>query len=80
MISVEDHGPGISPTSMPHIFDRFYKERPTGEKFGTHSGLGLNISKQIIETHGGTIHAENRVSSEGKILGARFSILLPIYI
>jgi two-component system sensor histidine kinase ChvG len=58
------------------IFDRFYSERPAGEKFGTHSGLGLSISKQIIEAHHGTIHAENRTTEDGKIVGAQFVIRL----
>ncbi|KIL98167.1 Sensor histidine kinase ChvG [Paramagnetospirillum magnetotacticum MS-1] len=69
---VEDQGPGIPPNKLDAIFERFYSERPEGEKFGTHSGLGLSISRQIIEAHGGTIRAENR--DEG---GARFIIDLP---
>lgn len=76
-ITVSDDGPGIPPGKLNAIFDRFYSERPAGEKFGTHSGLGLSISKQIIEAHGGTIHAENRTSQDGKIVGARFVITLP---
>src|SRR4029078_5911015 len=49
LITVEDQGPGIPPDKLTAIFDRFYSERPAGEKFGTHSGLGLSISKQIVE-------------------------------
>jgi two-component system sensor histidine kinase ChvG len=59
------------------IFDRFYTERPLGETFGTHSGLGLSISRQIVEAHRGLIWAENRKSAQGSIIGARFSVRLP---
>src|SRR5262249_3481447 len=58
-ITVDDEGPGIPESKLNAIFDRFYTERPAGEKFGTHSGLGLSISKQIVEAHHGTIRAEN---------------------
>ncbi|WP_020590628.1 stimulus-sensing domain-containing protein [Kiloniella laminariae] len=78
VITVEDEGPGIIPGKLEAIFDRFYTERPEGEKFGTHSGLGLSISKQIIEAHNGTITAENREGAGGKIRGARFIITLPV--
>jgi two-component system, OmpR family, sensor histidine kinase ChvG len=76
-LSVADQGPGIPPDRLEAIFDRFYSERPSGEKFGTHSGLGLSISRQIIEAHGGRIFAENMVEPDGAIRGARFTILLP---
>lgn len=59
-ISVEDEGPGIRPDKLTDIFDRFYSERPSGESFGKHSGLGLAICKRIVEAHGGEIFAENR--------------------
>jgi two-component system sensor histidine kinase ChvG len=72
LVTVEDQGPGIPDDQLTAIFDRFYSARPAGEKFGTHSGLGLSISKQIAEAHRGRIWAENR--SEG---GARFCIRLP---
>src|ERR1700676_1792595 len=62
LIAVEDQGPGIPPDKLTAIFDRFYSERPAGEKFGTHSGLGLSISKQIVEAHRGRIWAENRTA------------------
>lgn len=75
-ITLSDDGPGIPPGKLEAIFDRFYSERPAGEKFGTHSGLGLSISKQIIEAHHGTIHAENRTTEDGKIVGAQFVIRL----
>ncbi|MBC7906832.1 MAG: stimulus-sensing domain-containing protein [Rhodospirillaceae bacterium] len=71
-IEVEDDGPGIPDNKLAAIFDRFYSERPEAEKFGTHSGLGLSISKQIIDAHNGLIWAENR--AEG---GARFVVKLP---
>ncbi|MFD2204707.1 stimulus-sensing domain-containing protein [Kiloniella antarctica] len=77
VITIEDEGPGIIPGKLEAIFDRFYTERPQDEKFGTHSGLGLSISKQIIEAHNGTITAENRENSNGQIAGARFVISLP---
>ncbi len=76
-IIVADDGPGIPEGKLTAIFDRFYSERPQSEKFGTHSGLGLSISKQIIEAHGGTIRAENRYDADGDVRGARFVIRLP---
>ncbi len=76
-IVVEDDGPGIPEGKFEAIFNRFYSERPAGEKFGTHSGLGLSISKQIVEAHGGTIHAENRHDGAGHVTGARFVVRLP---
>ncbi|HEY2113332.1 MAG TPA: HAMP domain-containing sensor histidine kinase, partial [Dongiaceae bacterium] len=78
LISVADQGPGIPPDKMDAIFDRFYSERPAGEKFGTHSGLGLSISRQIVEAHGGRIFAENLGDPGGEIRGARFTLILPI--
>ena len=76
-VVVEDDGPGIPTASFDAIFERFYKDRPAGEKFGTHSGLGLSISKQIIEAHGGVIFAENRGSDADNPQGARFIVRLP---
>ncbi len=75
-ITVDDDGPGIPETKLAAIFDRFYSERPVGEAFGTHSGLGLAISKQIVEAHRGMIRAENRHDSAGQIAGARFTVEL----
>ena len=66
VIMVKDDGPGIPPAKLEAIFDRFYSERPSGEAFGTHSGLGLSISKQIVETLGGQIYAENDMSPDGQ--------------
>lgn len=75
--TVEDEGPGIPAAKLEGIFDRFYTERPRGERFGQHSGLGLSISKQIIEGLRGRISAENRRDADGKVLGARFVVRLP---
>ena len=77
LVTVEDDGPGIPPEKLTTIFDRFYTERPATEKFGTHSGLGLSISKQIVEAHRGRIWAENRHDASGAVCGARFLIRLP---
>lgn len=77
-ITIEDDGPGIPAGKFEAIFKRFYSERPSGEKFGTHSGLGLSISKQIVEAHGGAIRAENRTGPDGRVLGARFIVRLPL--
>ena len=76
-MTVEDEGPGIPEANLEHIFDRFYSERPKGEKFGQHSGLGLSISRQIIEALHGHISAENRRDAAGKVIGARFIVRLP---
>lgn len=72
-IRIEDTGPGIPEGKLDAIFTRFYSERPEGEKFGTHSGLGLSISRQIVEAAGGSIVAENRRDGPG----ARFIVRLP---
>lgn len=76
-IAVEDEGPGIPEAKLEHIFDRFYSERPKGEEFGRHSGLGLSISRQIVEALKGRIAAENRRDESGRIIGARFVVRLP---
>jgi two-component system, OmpR family, sensor histidine kinase ChvG len=76
-ISVEDEGPGIPEGKLEGIFDRFYSERPQGERFGQHSGLGLSISRQIVEALKGRITAENRRDADGKVVGARFVVRLP---
>ena len=76
-ISVEDDGPGIPEARLENIFDRFYSERPQGERFGQHSGLGLSISRQIVEALKGRISAENRRDDSGRIVGARFVVRLP---
>ncbi|WP_284735966.1 stimulus-sensing domain-containing protein [Dongia deserti] len=79
LVTVEDNGPGIPPDKLKAIFERFYSERPEGEKFGTHSGLGLSISHQIVEAHGGTLTADNMIGPEGNVRGACFTIELPAY-
>jgi two-component system sensor histidine kinase ChvG len=76
-ITVDDDGPGIPEGAEESIFQRFYRERPADEQFGTHSGLGLSISKQIVDAHRGTIVATNRKSANRRNLGARFTVRLP---
>jgi two-component system, OmpR family, sensor histidine kinase ChvG len=76
-ITIDDDGPGIPDGKETAIFDRFYTARPEGEKFGTHSGLGLSISKQIIDVHEGEIWAMNRRGGDGSVIGARFVVRLP---
>lgn len=76
-VVVEDEGPGIPEAKLESIFERFYSERPQGERFGQHSGLGLSITRQIVEGLHGRISAENRRDAEGKVIGARFVVRLP---
>lgn len=81
LVTVEDEGPGIEPHALERIFERFYTDRPN-EGFGQNSGLGLSISRQIVEAHRGSIRAENRLGAEGpdgepERLGARFIVCLP---
>jgi two-component system sensor histidine kinase ChvG len=80
-ITIEDQGPGIPDDSLNSIFERFYSERPSAEGFGNHSGLGLSISKQIVEAHDGHIWAENirprDARSDTPAEGARFVLELP---
>jgi two-component system, OmpR family, sensor histidine kinase ChvG len=82
-ITVEDEGRGIPPENLERVFERFYTDRPDPEEFGRNSGLGLNISRQIVEAHNGRIWAENRMgpATDGgepaPIQGARFVIRLP---
>ena len=76
-IAVEDDGPGIPEARLEHVFDRFYTERPAGEQFGKHSGLGLSISRQIVDALKGKISAENRRGPDGTVVGARFLVRLP---
>jgi len=80
LVVVEDTGPGIPDQALEKVFNRFYSERPE-KQFGNHSGLGLAISKQIIEAHGGVIWAENirptDVDITSEPLGARFVVGLP---
>ena len=86
-IVVDDDGPGIPADAFERIFERFYTDRPD-HGFGQNSGLGLSISRQIVEVHGGTIVAANRLAEpeeagddedddEPMVLGARFTVWLP---
>jgi two-component system sensor histidine kinase ChvG len=75
---VDDEGPGIPPDNLETIFQRFYTERPTGHGFGNNSGLGLSIARQISSGFGGRIWAENRHSADGRRIGARFVVELPL--
>ena len=75
-IEISDYGPGIHVNNFNKVFDRFFTERPAGEKFGEHSGLGLSIAKQILDIHKGLITVENRLSKNKKIIGAKFIITL----
>jgi len=90
LIVVDDDGPGIRPEAVEKIFERFYTDRPQ-QNFGQNSGLGLSISKQIVEAHDGRLSAQNRVAPvdprctsksdgqivEERVLGARFIVRLP---
>ncbi|WP_370204692.1 ATP-binding protein [Pararhodobacter marinus] len=80
LVVVEDTGPGLPEAALTKVFKRFYSERP--QDFGNHSGLGLAISKQIIEAHGGVIWAENirptNADKNSPPLGARFVVGLPL--
>ena len=92
-VAVADDGPGIPPGNVETVFKRFYTERPAGADFGNNSGLGLAICRQIVESHGGRIWAENRQNKnkegqkrggqngegqDGATLGAQFTVLLPL--
>jgi len=80
---VEDTGPGIPPANLERIFERFYTDRPENS-FGKNSGLGLSISRQIVEAHNGTIRASNHYADgsgtgeDADIKGARFTVRLPV--
>jgi two-component system sensor histidine kinase ChvG len=80
-IIVDDDGPGVRPDALDKVFERFYTDRPH-QGFGQNSGLGLSISKQIIEAHGGAIWVENRAGlpdadGTATVAGARFVVRLP---
>ncbi|MEM1267981.1 MAG: ATP-binding protein [Pseudomonadota bacterium] len=81
-LTCEDQGPGIPDGNLDDVFSRFYSERPKTETFGNHSGLGLAISKQIVEAHGGRIWAENirpqGAGTDTPAEGARFVVELPL--
>jgi two-component system sensor histidine kinase ChvG len=71
-VTVDDQGPGVPPEKRAAIFERFWSERPDGEAFGDHSGLGLSIVRQIVEAHGGRVAVEDAPGG-----GARFVVELP---
>ena len=73
-LTVEDNGPGIQAEKIERIFERFYTDRSATDGFGQNSGLGLSISRQIVEAHGGTINAENL---EAPQTGAKFTVTFP---
>ena len=80
-VYVDDDGPGVRDDVREKIFERFYTDRPH-QGFGQNSGLGLSISKQIVDAHGGSIWVENRAGAPGpdgepSVLGARFIVRLP---
>lgn len=78
VLTVDDNGPGIRVEQIERIFERFYTDRPSSEAFGQNSGLGLSISRQIIEAHGGKLTAENIAGTKpGEFGGARFVVTLP---
>jgi two-component system sensor histidine kinase ChvG len=83
-VTVEDDGPGIPPENLETVFERFYTSRPRARPQATpmtgigNSGLGLSIARQIVLAHGGRIWAENRLDVDGQVLGARFTVSLPV--
>jgi two-component system sensor histidine kinase ChvG len=76
IVTIDDEGPGIPEENVDSIFQRFYSERP-GENFGQHSGLGLSICRQIMQTSGAAITASNRRAADGHVLGARLTVRVP---
>jgi len=79
IVEIDDDGPGIPEHALERIFERFYTDRPAEHGFGQNSGLGLSISRQIVEAHRGTIAAGNRIGPDGaSIAGARFTVRLPL--
>jgi two-component system, OmpR family, sensor histidine kinase ChvG len=75
VIAIEDNGPGVPEIARERIFERFYTDRPTEHGFGQNSGLGLSISRQIIEAHRGTVHVKDRKDGDS---GARFEVSIPV--
>jgi two-component system sensor histidine kinase ChvG len=77
-VTVSDQGPGIPEAKLEAIFDRFYTERPKHEDYGSHSGLGLSIARQIVQAHHGVIFAENIYDDKDtkQVRGARFTVTL----
>ncbi len=82
VVEVADQGPGVPEHALERIFERFYTDRPAEQGFGQNSGLGLSISRQIVEAHRGRISVENRLPPAGAGAdvvsgGARFIVRLP---
>jgi two-component system sensor histidine kinase ChvG len=77
VVTVSDCGPGIPPENLETVFQRFYTSRPKGQAFGGNSGLGLSIARQIAEAHNGSLVARNRVTEDGRVVGAVFLLVLP---
>jgi two-component system sensor histidine kinase ChvG len=77
IVYIDNNGIAIPPLKLEAIFERFYSERPTQEKFGLHSGLGLSISRQIIRAHKGSLFASNLKTPTGQHHGVRFTVILP---
>ncbi len=77
VVHVDNDGPEIPERTLETIFERFYSSRPETEKFGLHSGLGLSISRQIVQAHQGIIFARNLKDENGRHQGVRFTIILP---
>lgn len=78
VVTIEDEGPGIPEENLDVIFRRFYTSRPIAHGFGKNSGLGLSISRQILDVHGGRIQATNSRAADGRVTGARFTVELPL--
>jgi two-component system sensor histidine kinase ChvG len=78
VVTIEDQGPGIPEENLEVIFRRFYTSRPLSHGFGKNSGLGLSISRQIVEVHDGKISASNVCAEDGHVTGARFVVELPL--
>ena len=72
IVSVCDEGPGIAPSDMPHVFERFFRAAQTRSEATPGVGLGLSLSQAIIHAHGGRITAANRAAG-----GAEFALHLP---
>ena len=77
VVTIDDDGPGLPAGKEDAIFDRFYTQRRESEKFGIHSGLGLSISRQIVEAHDGQLTAANRSAGDGTPEGAQCTVRLP---
>ncbi|HBF97994.1 MAG TPA: histidine kinase, partial [Alphaproteobacteria bacterium] len=87
VVVIEDEGVGFPISGLERVFERFYTDRPDMTTGDGHSGLGLSISRQIVEAYGGTIEAENRyavesaaaVDTEPQPIGARLIVKLRPY-